>query len=899
MALSDPDDLYESYILNILDIDHVKKAEIFLFNNKNQLILVASGRNTGQEPFIQKEIKTNSYLLKSTRESNLRRIKRPIVSSVFAIPLQDTDSIIGFLYIHLNKILIPAKDYLNNFYFTGIQLSAKLKEVRLDDEIKELKHKLQSLSVINTESQRRITSLSKELFAITAISTKINQSVHFDQSLQKSMAVIRKVFRESRMLIYTLNLGTGKHELSASDCAESELNPLLLKNIEKTYLTEVISLSRPIMKDLTSEYQEKGEKHELAKHFKTLIAVPLKSKEATMGAVFLLNRTHLPYDQDSMRLLSGMANIMGMAIENKHLYRQNLQKKNEASFLFQSIIKFNEKLDLKETLKSVAQKGAEFTGKKCSVYLFSETGAPLIKSTYVTRSGENMIESSLFEKIIPQKLKEIYRFFIPKDRSVLITNVNRSRRITMEIRHYCRELEIHSLVAIVLRVRKKKLGLLLFIRSKDELPFDKDDLSFGEALASAASLAIENARAYTASLEMSDFLEQKITEKSTQIQQLQEKQKNRVENRKDIVFRVNNKNRYVFVNKAMELLTGLSKEELCHQDFPADLVVAEEDRGQVNYYFRKIVRKELPLARGIEYRQLNRKGEDHIISLTIYPETDESGTILGVEGVGIDISEKKRLETELKKARELALLGEFSSAVAHQIRNPLGNILMGTKLLEKALIQESRSSLPAMQKNDCNNSDKLVLGSIFTNLSEGIQNLNRVVTELLEYTKTLKLSFCLQRIDIILEETLEIFRDDIKNNQIEVEKNYDHELPLIHIDALLVGQVFRNVIHNSIQAMSDGGILKVCCGYSRQIKGYLNIQISDNGQGINPSEIDKIFRPFFTTKDSGTGLGLSLAYRIVEAHQGCIWASNNADKGSTIHILLPLNQTVNLRKQQI
>ena len=107
--------------------------------------------------------------------------------------------------------------------------------------------------------------------------------------------------------------------------------------------------------------------------------------------------------------------------------------------------------------------------------------------------------------------------------------------------------------------------------------------------------------------------------------------------------------------------------------------------------FKMVLTGALPTVKGFDYRHLNQQGEDRFISLTIYPEKDQLGRIIGVEGVGEDITEKKRLESELEKAKNLAHLGEFSSAVAHQIRNPLGNILMGSKLLQKELGIEGQS----------------------------------------------------------------------------------------------------------------------------------------------------------------------------------------------------------------
>jgi signal transduction histidine kinase len=200
------------------------------------------------------------------------------------------------------------------------------------------------------------------------------------------------------------------------------------------------------------------------------------------------------------------------------------------------------------------------------------------------------------------------------------------------------------------------------------------------------------------------------------------------------------------------------------------------------------------------------------------------------------------------------------------------------------------------------------LSGIFGDFAEGIQNLNQVVTELLEYTKTLKLSRSSQKIEIILREILSRFEERLQQNGIEVEEQFDPGLPALSVDAILLGQVFQNIIHNAIQVMPNGGHLFLFAGFYLQKPGYAFISINDSGPGIPQSEAEKIFRPFFTTKDQGTGLGLSLAHRIVEAHNGMMWvcqhpcphfatkpvelilgAPKPSYKGATIHILLPID----------
>ena len=276
--------------------------------------------------------------------------------------------------------------------------------------------------------------------------------------------------------------------------------------------------------------------------------------------------------------------------------------------------------------------------------------------------------------------------------------------------------------------------------------------------------------------------------------------------------------------------------------------------------------------------------------------------------MGRDITEKKRLELEIEKTKDLALLGEFSSAIAHQVRNPLGNILIGTKLLQKALgliDNPSGKRNPPSGQRPAVAEHPEVLAEIFNNLFDGIYNLNQVVTELVEYTKTLKLSRSYQRIETILGETIGILKDLIAGNGIQLEKKFDLDLPPLSVDAVLIGQVFQNLVHNAIQAMPCGGCLTLATAVYPQKPEYAMISIADTGSGIAPGDVEKIFRPFFTTKNSGTGLGLSLAHRIVDAHDGKILICQNPcphhgtrrdgdmeeaprDQGVTFHILLPL-----------
>ncbi len=914
--ISNIDDLLEAYVGHILHMGQVQRAEIRLFNSNNVLIPVAESKWSGPPHSRKAKVSSECWLLDNPVTHTAKNVVRPQIRPVLSIPLMDSGTIMGFLNIQLEKLGAAEKDQINQFYLIGLQLSANIKEIRLTRKIKKIREELQLQIASNSAFLNQATALSKELYAISAISTRINQSMDFDKTLQRCLTTIRKVFKASSILIYTKNDANSKIELEDCDCEDAPANKELrlqhLKSIGKSYLKEVLQSTKPLVKKglVVSPPTLKGTETE--PHYTSLIGIALNSRDTTIGAIMLLYSSPESTNHGGLRLLSGLASIMAMAFANMALYRQSTQKKNEIDFLFRSIVQFNKTLDLKATLTSVAEKGVEYCGFNSRVYLFSLTSTEVIISRYEKHKKGYVVSSSLPKKIAPKELKRVYLelFGLIRKESLLIRSIGHCKKITKATVIYFNELNINSLVAVPLRVGQKKLGMLLLARDRKATSFGQHELRFAEALASAASLTIENARAYAASQEMSGFLEKKISEKTSQILQIQTRQRIRVENRKDIIFQVNRYNRFVFANKAMEVFSGFPRDILCHKDFIADRVVAEEERAYVRGLFRKILSKETPMVKDAEYRHISHKGDDHIISLTIFPEYDQHGRVIGVEGVGRDVTEKKRLEAELKKTRELALLGEFSGAMAHQMRNPLGNILMGTKRLETALgldggkwgiTKEKDSSLAVA------NMGRTRIAEILKNLSQGVYNLNQVVTELLEYTKTFKLCPSLQRMDIIIGETVQTFANLIVQHQIKVYEYFQDNLPHVPVDAVLIGQVIQNVVYNAIQAMPRGGELALFASLTEKSSDHILLSIRDTGIGIDPSVINQVFHPFYTTKTQGTGLGLSVAHRIVEAHGGMIQVCRNpclhvlgnnnlededldrkTERGTTVHIMLPV-----------
>jgi two-component system sensor histidine kinase HydH len=233
--------------------------------------------------------------------------------------------------------------------------------------------------------------------------------------------------------------------------------------------------------------------------------------------------------------------------------------------------------------------------------------------------------------------------------------------------------------------------------------------------------------------------------------------------------------------------------------------------------------------------------------------------------------ERQKLEEQLNQAERLASLGRMIAAVSHEIRNPLGIIRSSAELMAGRVSTDSREA------------------TLVSVIIEESSRLNRIVTEFLDFARPQTPQYAPIKVEDVLDRNLSFLAPELEKHQIRTERRLAADPRTIKADSDLLYRAFLNLLLNAIQAMPQGGTITV--ETSPAADGFKDITISDTGHGVDPTHQERIFNPFFTTKEKGSGLGLAIVYNlIVEGHHGRIRLDSRPGQGTSVHISLPVDQ---------
>ncbi|GIO12942.1 hypothetical protein J19TS2_24970 [Cohnella xylanilytica] len=399
---------------------------------------------------------------------------------------------------------------------------------------------------------------------------------------------------------------------------------------------------------------------------------------------------------------------------------------------------------------------------------------------------------------------------------------------------------VNRILATVNEIAVGRFGSKLEIRSKDELGL----------LSSRINAMGDSLQHYTS----------RLKESAEELRSTKQYLESFVNHTSDAIHVSDLEGRVTQVNRAFETMYGWSEEEILGKalrNVPEEL---EKEFGDV---------WDTVLAGGavadLETVRYAKDGKPFDVSLTVSSIRDEAERIVAVATISRNITARKQTEEMLRRSEKLSVVGQLAAGVAHEIRNPL------TTLRGFVQLQQQQGSIPPAY--------------LQIMLSE-LDRINYIVSELLIFAKPQADRFRLAPIADIIRDIVLLLDSQARMNNVRIETRFSEELPDIRCEVNQLKQVFLNVLKNGMEAMPDGGVLFVEA-YRAPRDGGVVVRVTDQGEGIPEEHLARLGEPFFSTKESGNGLGLMVSQQIISNHKGTMRFESKLGEGTTVELRLP------------
>jgi PAS domain S-box-containing protein len=336
---------------------------------------------------------------------------------------------------------------------------------------------------------------------------------------------------------------------------------------------------------------------------------------------------------------------------------------------------------------------------------------------------------------------------------------------------------------------------------------------------------------------------------------------------------------FKYTNPKFQEFLGYPKEEISAMGLK-DIVRPELAEIIEDRFERRIRGQKVPDHYEITF--VGKDGTWHDFEIT--PAVIEFEGRPATQNIIRDVTQRKRMERELAQARKMAILGEMSAHIAHEVRNPLQKMKTGLELFSRSTTLDERQ-------------EKILEG-----VHGGIENLERFVTEILEWSRSGEVRLKEYHISNIINGLVFNREAEFNTRAIQLETYYDQAVDRIMADGIHLRQALEDILDNALDAMPAGGVIRIT---TQSLPGHtfvhagrsanadaLEIRIQDSGHGIAPDDLGRVFEPFFTRKTTGTGLGLALVQKVVEMHKGQVEALSVPGQGAEFIIRLPLDPSM-------
>jgi len=364
-----------------------------------------------------------------------------------------------------------------------------------------------------------------------------------------------------------------------------------------------------------------------------------------------------------------------------------------------------------------------------------------------------------------------------------------------------------------------------------------------------------------------DVTEKKYTENA--LRASEEKLRNLVENMLDLVWQTDDNGKIIYVSPNIIDLLGYQPEEIIGQLFAQ--LLASEDRSNLDQEVAKAIQNQYNI-RGISINLLHKNGYPVAFEMNATPLFDSEQECIGFVGIGRDITLRRQMEAEQIKIQKLESLGVLAGGISHDFNNILTGIL-------------GNISLANMSTDDPK------IKTLLDEAEKASLDARDLVRELLTFARggsPIKIKSSIE------ENIRESTKLALSGTRVNVSMNFSEHLPPVAVDRGQINQVIQNIIINAVQAMPQGGKISIevdlvsgLADLPTTSERYIRVRITDTGVGIPEENLKRIFDPYFTTKEFGSGLGLSVTYSIIKKHGGHISVVSQVGKGTTFSVFLP------------
>lgn len=333
----------------------------------------------------------------------------------------------------------------------------------------------------------------------------------------------------------------------------------------------------------------------------------------------------------------------------------------------------------------------------------------------------------------------------------------------------------------------------------------------------------------------------------------------------EAIFVIDREGRIVFLNEAARETLGISRRNPLSK--PLLAYIADHRLFEL---LEKGLREQ---NRVIDQEIETRHPKQRVLKVNMLPykldEGGEFGTILILR----DVTAEKHRQAESFQSEKLDALATLAAGVAHEIGNPLNSLALHMQLMEREIQHLSKKSRQNLMET--------------LEVAKGeINRLDEIVRRFLGAIRPHQPDYKEANINTIVESVLDFMYFEVSGQDIAIEKQYDSRIPLVMMDEAEMKQAFFNIIKNAIQAMPRGGVLRVSTG----LRGSrVEVSFSDNGVGIPKDKLRRVFDPYYTTKEGGSGLGLMIVHKIIKDHAGAVELTSEEGEGTTVTVALPLH----------